>query len=208
MSALLELADWRRRVAELYAEVREIAARDPLAAWERWREARDRLFREHPQSPVPQETRLAFRPQYFAYDPSLRVEANVLATEEPAHENRVPMSSGDQIPLRRIGAVEVLTPYGSGTLALYWIEEYAGGLFLAFRDGTSGAETYGGGRYLLDTAKGADLGGNPAAGTIVLDFNFAYHPSCVYDGRWSCPLAPAENTLGFAVRAGERLPGE
>jgi uncharacterized protein (DUF1684 family) len=40
----------------------------------------------------------------------------------------------------------------------------------------------------------------------VLDFNFAYNPSCAYDERWSCPLPPAENRLAFAVTAGERAP--
>ncbi|HET6230785.1 MAG TPA: DUF1684 domain-containing protein, partial [Longimicrobiaceae bacterium] len=75
---------------------------------------------------------------------------------------------------------------------------------LPFADATSGVDTYGGGRYLYDTIKGADLGAHER--TIVLDFNFAYNPSCAYDERWSCPLAPAENRLGFEVRAGERVP--
>ena len=76
-------------------------------------------------------------------------------------------------------------------------------MFLPFRDGTSGNQTYGGGRYLLDTAKGADLGTED--GGLVLDFNFAYHPSCVWDDRWSCPLAPPGNRLDIEVLAGEGL---
>ena len=68
---------------------------------------------------------------------------------------------------------------------------------------SSGTTTYGGGRYLLDTAKGADLGS--IGDRLVLDFNFSYHPSCVYDPRWSCPLAPPENRLTVPIRAGERL---
>ena len=39
--------------------------------------------------------------------------------------------------------------------------------------------------------------------TLVLDFNFAYHPSCVYDPKWTCPLAPLANRLAVAVEAGE-----
>ena len=74
-------------------------------------------------------------------------------------------------------------------------------MFLPFRDATSGNTTYGGGRYLLDTAKGADLGS--AGDALVLDFNFAYHPSCVYDPKWVCPLAPLANRLAVAVEAGE-----
>ena len=87
---------------------------------------------------------------------------------------------------------------------MYWLEGYGGGLWLPFSDATSGAETYGGGRYLYDTIKGADLGISGA--DIVLDFNFAYNPSCAYDERWSCPLSPPENRLPFAVKAGERMP--
>jgi uncharacterized protein (DUF1684 family) len=83
------------------------------------------------------------------------------------------------------------------------LEGYGGGLFVPFGDLTNGHETYGGGRYLLDSAKGADLGSH--GNWVVLDFNFAYRPSCVHSDRWSCPLAPVENRLPVAVRAGERL---
>jgi hypothetical protein len=94
-------------------------------------------------------------------------------------------------------------PHGlpAATLTLYWIEGYGGGLFLPFRDGTNGTETYGGGRYLYDTIKGADLGAGRRA--ITLDFNFSYNPSCAYSPRWLCPLSPAENSLPFRVAAGE-----
>jgi uncharacterized protein (DUF1684 family) len=85
------------------------------------------------------------------------------------------------------------------------MEGYAGGLFLPFRDGTNGTETYGAGRYVLDTAKGADLGAAADGGSLVVDFNFAYQPSCAFDPRWACPLSPPENGLDVPVRAGERL---
>ncbi|MDA0256988.1 MAG: DUF1684 domain-containing protein, partial [Chloroflexi bacterium] len=89
----------------------------------------------------------------------------------------------------------------SCALTLYWLDGYAGGVFLAFRDATNGVESYGGGRYLLDSAKSADLGA--VEGRTVLDFNYAYHPSCVHDARWSCPLAPPENRLPLPIPAGE-----
>jgi len=76
-------------------------------------------------------------------------------------------------------------------------------MFLPFRDALAGRGTYGGGRYLLDTVKGADLGA-AADGSLVLDFNYAYNPSCAYDPRWSCPLAPLENRLDVPIEAGER----
>jgi uncharacterized protein (DUF1684 family) len=88
-------------------------------------------------------------------------------------------------------------------LELYWLEGYGGGLFLPFADATSGEQTYGAGRYLVDTVKGADLGQQD--GRLVMDFNFAYQPSCAYDARWTCPLAPPANRLAVAVRAGERV---
>ena len=88
-------------------------------------------------------------------------------------------------------------------LEVYWLDGYGGGLFLPFADATTGNETYGAGRYLLDTAKGADLGNHDDR--LVLDFNFAYQPSCAYDPRWTCPLTPPANRLPIPVRAGERI---
>ena len=89
------------------------------------------------------------------------------------------------------------------SLDLFWLDAYGGGLFVPFADATSGEESYGAGRYVLDTIKGADLGTQD--GLLVLDLNFAYQPSCSYDPRWMCPLAPPDNRLEIAVRAGERL---
>ena len=102
----------------------------------------------------------------------------------------------------RVGHVHFSVAKNAAELAVYWLEGYGGGLWLPFADATNGAATYGGGRYLYDTIKGADLG--VADHDIVLDFNYAYNPSCAYDERWSCPLSPPENRLPFAVSAGER----
>jgi uncharacterized protein (DUF1684 family) len=104
--------------------------------------------------------------------------------------------------LRLIGRVEFPAPIGAA-VDLWWLRQYAGGLFLPLRDGGAGDTSYGGGRYALDTAKGADLGGG--ATTIVVDLNFLYHPSCRYDSRWQCPLAPPGNTIAARIDAGERL---
>ena len=104
-----------------------------------------------------------------------------------------------------IGRVEIPFADGERQLSLYWMEGYAGGLFLPFRDATNGRATYGAGRYLLDAAKSADLGGDLRRRTLILDFNFAYQPSCAFDPKWACPLAPPENRLDIEVRAGERV---
>lgn len=202
------LADWRRSVASLYAEVRELAATDPSEAHRHWRTARERLFREHPQSPVPRADRESFRALHFDYDPALRF-APVLDAAPPdapgAFDLRLPNSGPDSLAFSRVGRVEIPFAEGPRPLSVYWMAGYAGGLFIPFRDATNGVETYGAGRYLIDAGKSADLGGDPAAGTLVLDFNFAIQPSCAFDPRWACPLAPPENRLDRPVRAGERL---
>jgi uncharacterized protein (DUF1684 family) len=128
----------------------------------------------------------------------------VLAEVEPAEEERILIAgSGEEpTPFRRFATAVFELAGEPRRLALYWLEAYGGGVFLPFGDATGGTETYGAGRYLLDTVKGADLG--EEAGRLVLDFNFAFNPSCSYDPRWACPLTPAENRLPVPVRAGER----
>jgi hypothetical protein len=205
------LADWRRQVAALYAEVRAIAATDPAVAHRHWREVRERLFREHPQSPVPTAARATFRAAHFEYDPDLRFTLSLEPAPPPepgALALELPNSGADSLAFSRVGRVEIPFPVGPRSLSVFWMAGYAGGLFIPFRDATNGRETYGAGRYLVDAAKSADLGGDPGAGTLVLDFNFAYQPSCAFDPRWACPLAPPENRLDLGIRAGERLDGE
>ena len=207
--AQLSLADWRRQVAALYVEVRAIAADDPRRAWDRWRQVREELYRSHPDSPVPANERETFRAHHFDYDPDLRFEAVEVHPSPPpvpgAGLLSLPNSGADSLAFTRIGTVEVPFPEGARTLSLFWMSGYAGGLFLPFRDGTNGTETYGAGRYLVDSAKSADLGSDRYRGTLLLDFNFAYQPSCAFDPKWACPLAPPENRLDIPVRAGERI---
>jgi uncharacterized protein (DUF1684 family) len=195
----LELLDWKRRVFGLYAAVR--AERDAARAVADWRSGRDALFASHPQSPLPAPGRAGFSGlPYFPFDPAARVTAELLPAERRRFE--VEASAGEAMAFVRF-AVARFDLTGSGCeLELYWLDAYGGGLFVPFADATSGAETYGAGRYLLDTIKGADLG--TENGRLVLDFNLAYNPSCSYDPRWACPLAPPANRLALDVRAGER----
>jgi uncharacterized protein (DUF1684 family) len=158
---------------------------------------------------VPPERRATFTGlAYWPYDPAARVVAQFQA-EAVAESARPPQSdahaNGREVAFTRIGTLRFELQGQRLELGAHWIEGYAGGLFVPFRDATSGLETYGGGRYLLDTIKSADLGSDLASGTLVLDFNYAYHPSCAYDPRWPCPLAPPENRLGLPIRLGERL---
>lgn len=198
-TAALQLTDWRARVASLYAAVR--ADPDPAAGHRTWREGRASLFAGHPQSPIlDNPDLLGTGLGYWPYDPAFRFTVAVL---EAAPEDLV-VDTGDDndVTLHRIGRVDLPDPVGA-TLDVWTLLQYGGGLFVPLRDGTAGDSSYGGGRYLLDTAKGAWLGG--AGDEIVLDLNFAYHPSCRYDPRWTCPLAPAGNTVAARVTAGERL---
>jgi uncharacterized protein (DUF1684 family) len=212
----LALADWRREVGRLYAEWRRAATSDPAAATIAFREARDILFREHPQSPLPPDGRTTFPGlDYWPYDPAYRMDVELepdpaagppeAAPSEASETPALPESHPTGLRFRRIGRVHLSGPLLGETLGVYWVIGYAGGVFLPFRDATAGRESYGAGRYLLDTVKGADLGGDAKAGTLLLDFNMAYPPSCAYDPRWACPLAPPDTFIGRPVRVGERL---
>jgi uncharacterized protein (DUF1684 family) len=197
----IDLLDWKRRVFASYAEVR--AASEPEQAWLGWRATRDELFRTHPQSPLPPDARARFDGlDYFSYDPALRVTAALEAAEPETRA--IGASGGKTVTFRRFGVARFDLDGSAQALELYWLEAYGGGVFCPFADRTTGHATYGGGRYLLDTVKGADLGGD--RGGLVLDFNFAYNPSCSYDPRWVCPLTPPANRLPLEVRAGERHP--
>lgn len=197
----LTLAGWRRAVAELYAEVRRCA--DPRRGHALWREGRDRLFRDHPDSPLAagDPLRRSGLP-YWPYDPRWRLAVPIVPAADPA-THVIATAATELTRIRQIGWAELPQPIG-GRLAVWWFEQYGGGVFLPFRDATAGSSTYGAGRYLLDAAKGADLG--QEGDRTVLDFNFSYHPSCRYDPVWQCPLAPPENHVSVKVDAGERLP--
>ncbi|MDQ4124629.1 MAG: DUF1684 domain-containing protein [Actinomycetota bacterium] len=194
MNELLDLLDWKRRIAELYAYARSVPAK---RGWHLWREGRAELFATHPQSPNPHT-----QPSYFDYDPEMRAAGEVVPAPPEAVD--LPVSRDEVISATRFGCVRFDLRGTAAQLDLFWIRGYGGGLFLPFSDATSGHSTYGAGRYLYDTIKGADLGAEDRK--LVLDFNFAYNPSCAYDPRWACPLAPPGNRLDVAIEAGEKAP--
>lgn len=199
----LTLLDWRRRVHQLYAAVR--ASADPAVAHALWRRGRDDLMRRHPQSPLASSEGFDGLP-VADYDPRWRFEARVETDIEPA-SIAVPTATDGVVPFDRVGVVRL--PH-IGSLDVWALRSYGGGIFVPFRDLTGGVSTYGSGRYLIDTVKGADLGGDvdlsTGQGSLVLDFNFAYHPSCAYDPAWVCPLAQPGNVIDVEVPVGERLP--
>ncbi len=195
----LTLLDWRRQVHSLYAAVR--TDDDPAAGWARWQAGRNALFAGHPDSPLGTDVRARFGGLPVApYDPTFRFRARLDIDVAPQHLE-LPTADDGVVGMDLMGRV---TLGELGRIDVWWLGGYGGGLFLPLRDGSAGRTTYGGGRYLLDTIKGADLGGRD--GHLVVDLNFAYHPSCTYDPRWSCPLPQAGNRIDAVVTAGEQLP--
>jgi uncharacterized protein (DUF1684 family) len=197
--AYLDLVDWRRRVGDLY----RISGPEALATF---RQGRDELFRNHPQSPIEPEERSFFKGlRYFDHNPAYRVNAMF----EPGDGTELVIDTGGEdgaVRYRRAGRLVFSLAGEQCSLTVLSLIQYAGGLFVPFRDLTSGPETYGGGRYLFDTAKDTDglvLEIEPGSPEVVIDFNYAYNASCAYSPRWACPLAPPENHLKVAVRAGE-----
>ena len=205
MSDHLELADYRRRVFSLYERLRSDERAAPLRLVT-FRAGKDRLYAEHPQSAIPADARRDFPGlAYWRHDAALALSASVEPDAEAPSLDLPRSAEGPPMPFSRIGWVSFAVNGAGARLAVYWLNDYAGGIFIPFRDATSGSSTYGGGRYLWDSSKGADLGSN--GDQLTLDFNYAYHPSCTYDPRWSCPLAPQENWLSVPIEAGERLRG-
>jgi uncharacterized protein len=192
-----EVVDWRRRTFALYAAVRDAA--DPAEGHARWVAGRDELFATHPASPLLPEHRDGFTGLPVPpYDPAWRFEVEV-APAEP-EEWSVETGTDGTVVFERIGVADLGAP---GSLTVWRLTSYGGGVFVPLKDGGAGRPggSYGGGRYVLDTVKGADLGS--VGGRLVLDLNFAYAPSCAHDPRWACPLAPAGNLLACDVPAGE-----
>ena len=167
-----------------------------------FRAEKDAFFGSHAQSPIPEAERAAFTGlSYYDLDPGWRFEDLRLEPydgDQPS-DFQIPTSDGRLRPAHRAGVLRFERGGDRHGLTAYTFD---GGdeesLFVPFLDATSGKETYGAGRY-LDLEREDD-------GTYSLDFNLAYHPSCVYDPKYSCPLTPAENRVPMRIEAGERLP--
>lgn len=207
MSTHLDLYDYRCRVDELYRERKRAleAGEDPVQVWERFREGRNGLFASHAQSALDEEQRRVFRGlPYFPYNAAMRFEVE-LDTEVESKRQQVAMNAEESMLMTTVAQVHFVVEAQAVTLSVYWLEIYGGGLFLPFRDTTCPELSYGAGRYLFDTIKGSDFlsVAHETDQRIVLDFNYAYNPSCAYNDRWFCPLAPAENRLAVPIRAGE-----
>ena len=170
-------------------------------AIESFREDKDDYFGSNPHSPIPESERAAFTGlPYYPVDESLLFDDRTLEpyTGSEPSDFQIPTSDGKLRPAHRAGHLTFEVEGAPHRLTAYTFDGGDGeSLFVPFLDKTSGSETYGAGRY-LDLEPEDD-------GTYSLDFNLAYHPSCVYDPKYSCPLTPAENRLPIRIEAGERL---
>jgi uncharacterized protein (DUF1684 family) len=167
----------------------------------RFRADKDDFFKNAARSPIPVAEREAFTGlPFFPVDDGYSFEELPLLPytgSEPSHF-QIPTSDGQLRPAHRAGTFTFELGGEPRNLTAYVLNDGdPTSLFVPFLDATSGTETYGAGRY-LDLEPEED-------GTYGLDFNLAYHPSCVYDSKFSCPLTPPENRLPIRIEAGERL---
>jgi uncharacterized protein (DUF1684 family) len=166
-----------------------------IANLEAQRAEKDHYFKHSPYGPI--EDRVNFTGlNYYPPDPAYRYVLPLQRADEPELLT-FQTSTGDEQTYHRLGTVEFEVEGQSAQLAIYQSTDHDG-LFLPFRDATSGKETYGAGRYL----EPHELGD----GKLLIDFNLAYNPFCAYSEAYSCPLPPFENHLTtVAIRAGERM---
>jgi len=179
-------------------EHRSMSYEDAVAEF---RADKDEFFRSSPYSPIPEGERAGFAGlPYYPVSTALRFDDLPLQLYEGDQPSdfQIPMSDNQLRSAHRAGTLRFELGGDSHQLTAYTFDGGDGrSLFVPFLDKTSGNETYGAGRY-LDLEPEDD-------GTYSLDFNLAYHPSCVYDPKFSCPLTPAENRLPIRIEAGERL---
>ena len=140
--------------------------------------------------------------EYFPIDENFKVVGKL--KKAPSEILVIPTSSGKEKQYQVIGKVEFsvkeegkTTLYVLQDLALAQIEAYKNYYFIPFRDATTGAETYGAGRYMDVTIKGKK---------VTLDFNKAYNPYCAFSPRYNCPIPPERNHLKISIKAGEKTP--
>jgi uncharacterized protein (DUF1684 family) len=199
-SSFTHLADYRQKVFNMYARVRE-PNQSPEESWQRFRHDQDNLFKTHSQTALTPEQVTNFTSlHYYPYNPDYRFTLPVKPLEK---REPIQINLQDDGPTRLLpfGRISFVVDSQDVSLTLFWIMGYGGGIFLPFKDLSNRNETYSGGRYLLDTIKGVDLGWE--YDRLIVDFNFAYNPSCAYNSLWHCPFPPPENQLPVAIYAGE-----
>ena len=157
-------------------------------------------FKDPEHSPLKEKDRKRFKTlEFFPADTSFYVVAEFV---------RTPYETPFEMPTTT-GRKPVYVKYGEAYFTLYGKEyklnlyqnqeltknpEYEDYLFMPFTDLTNGVTTYSGGRYIdMRIPQGKEL---------IIDFNKAYNPYCAYNGKYSCPIPPAENHIDMEISAG------
>ena len=205
--SLLSLINWRREIFSIYDEVR--SEEDGIVAWNIWKDKREKLFKFHPESPTfdpNKQSGFNDVPVLYSYNQkfSLFSKFELISNSEIIQLNTEENSITRLKPFIK---TTHLKDFLGIELTIFKIEGYGGGLFLPFTDTgcKSGGAHYEGGRYLIDTVKGADLG-ELKTDELRLDFNFSYNPSCSYNSKWTCPILKDYNRISILVDAGEKKP--
>ncbi|MCH7593102.1 MAG: DUF1684 domain-containing protein [Chloroflexi bacterium] len=162
-----------------------------------FRSEKDGFFGRDENSPLTDGQRSRFKGLlYFdeALDLAFRVTPE-LVEDYARDEIEIPLTTGGVTGTHRWATVSFAVGDQQVTLTVFR-EENDGPLFLPFRDGTAGDESYAVGRYV-------ELHPLPD-GDLWLDFNYAYNPYCAYNDQWACPIPPPENRVSAPIRAGER----
>ena len=195
------MADWRLQMQSLYAVIR--AFDEPRDAWELWKARYNELLATHPSSPMKTTAKLTFRGVHvFDYDPSMRFEVDI--TDDKGMMQFQDLGVDGHAHYQQLGKTVGLHDALGQELSVYWMLGYGGGLFMPFRDKSAGVDTFRTGRVLIDAVKGADLG-LTKEGKVILDFNFAYHPSTMWNAEQEYISVPDENHLQIALTVGERI---
>ena len=206
---MLSLIDWRREIFEIYSDIRTES--DGKMAWEKWRVKREELFKHHPESPTFNIKSIPgsyAQPILYPYNPNFCLSSKFKFLES---SEILELITDDNSITRIQPFLETTNLFEKLNieLTIFKILGYGGGLFLPFFDKGcfSNGENYEGGRYLIDTIKGADLG-ECKKNELRLDFNFSYNPSCSYNSKWTCPIIKNYNNIPILIDAGEKKPIE
>lgn len=205
--SLLSLINWRREIFSIYDEVR--SEEDGIVAWNKWKDKREKLFKFHPESPTfdpKKQSGFNDVPVLYSYNQKF----SLFSKFELISNSEIIQLNTDENSITRLKPfikTTNLRDFLGIELTIFKIEGYGGGLFLPFTDigCKSGGAHYEGGRYLIDTVKGADLG-ELKTDELRLDFNFSYNPSCSYNSKWTCPILKNFNRISILVDAGEKKP--
>lgn len=163
----------------------------------KYREQKDDNFRKSIKSPIKDKDNFGGL-NYFKYSEKYRVNAFVEFTNDTQLIS-MPRTDGKRSFYTAFAKASFKIDGKFQTLMMYKHPDdfqNTPNLFIPFYDASNGTDTYAGGRYL-----DVELKNNKS---IIIDFNYAYNPFCVYNYQYTCPVPPAENKLDAAIYAGEK----